>query len=111
MGEEFEGTQVSCRVGAKIGTRPCSGGQISGFMGYSFVADLSFLLPTFEFSRLSTLLLPLYFGFLPSFRSLDNRLALFFIHFLPFVLLSSSTAFLTNLLTLYDNAPPSYSLT
>ena len=42
MGEEFETTQVSCRVETKIWTRPLNDGQ----RAYSFVADLSFLLPT-----------------------------------------------------------------
>ena len=104
MGEEFEGTQVSCRVGAKIGTRSCGNGQRldewlirsspvyhffyppSSFLGYPLCCSCCTLVS------------------FPSFRSLDNRLALFFILFLPFVLLSSSTVFLTNLLTLYDNA-------
>lgn len=36
-------------------------------MAYSFVADLSYLLPTFEFSGLSALQLLLYFGFLSVF--------------------------------------------
>lgn len=60
MGEEFEATQVSCHVEAKIWTGLLSDGQTHGLMAYSFVADLSFLLFAFEFSGLSALLLLLF---------------------------------------------------
>jgi len=99
MGENYQTSQVPCHVEAKIwiGLGP---GWISFDLRVFWVL-----------SACCSCCTSVSF---PSFRSIDNRLALFFILFLPFGLfcdLSSSTAFLTNLLTLYDNASPSYSFT
>jgi hypothetical protein len=108
MGEEFEATQVSCHVEAKIWIGLSLLAMDRGlWINGLFVCHRSIISSTqlgvFWVIRFAAPVV-LVISFL-SFRSIDNRLALFFILFLPFVLLydlSSSTAFLTNLLILYD---------
>lgn len=117
MGKEFEATQVSCHVEAKNldWIRP---GPLSDevWINGLFVRPRSIISSThlrnFWVIRFAATLV----SFL-SFRSIDNRLALFFILFFFLScsvisqILSSSTASLPNLLNLHDNASPSYSVT